>query len=76
VEGTSDTFAGPITFSSESLRIGSGTGTGGAANYFFSGGIDEVRISNIARSADWITTSYRNQNSPGTYLTFNNQETF
>jgi hypothetical protein len=34
----------------------------------FNGKLDEVRVSNIARSADWITTSYNNQNNP---LTFN-----
>ena len=30
--------------------------------------VDELRISNVARSADWILTEYRNQNAPGTYL--------
>jgi hypothetical protein len=34
------------------------------ANYF-DGFIDEVRVSNTARSADWITTEYNNQNTPG-----------
>lgn len=38
-----------------------------AAN-FFDGPIDEVRVSNTNRSADWITTEYNNQNAP---LTFN-----
>lgn len=31
--------------------------------------IDEVRISDIARSADWILTEYNNQNSPSTFIT-------
>jgi hypothetical protein len=30
--------------------------------------VDELRISNVARTADWIRTEYRNQNAPGTYL--------
>jgi Concanavalin A-like lectin/glucanases superfamily len=34
----------------------------------FSGVIDEVRILNSARSADWILTEYRNQSAPGTYI--------
>ncbi len=38
------------------------------------GQIDEVRISNTARSADWIKASYNNQNSPATYLTFASEE--
>jgi len=31
--------------------------------------IDEVRVSNVARSAAWIAASYNNQNSPSTYQT-------
>ena len=31
--------------------------------------IDEVRISDTARSADWLLTSYNNQNSPATFFT-------
>ena len=32
------------------------------------GNLDELRISNVARSADWILTEYRNQSAPGTYV--------
>ncbi|MCH7535767.1 MAG: DUF2341 domain-containing protein, partial [Bacteroidetes bacterium] len=35
--------------------------------------IDEVRISNTARDSSWIGTEYRNQNSPGTFMSFSNQ---
>jgi len=31
--------------------------------------LDETRISNVARSGDWIKTQYNNQNSPGTFYT-------
>ena len=31
------------------------------------GTIDEVRVANTARSADWIATEYANQNSPSTF---------
>ena len=34
------------------------------ANYF-NGYTDEARISNVARSADWILTEFNNQNGPG-----------
>jgi len=34
---------------------------------YFNGSIDEVRVSNIARSADWVTTEYNNQFSPSTF---------
>src|ERR1039458_6069940 len=33
----------------------------------FKGGMDEVRVSNIARSSDWISTEYNNQSSPSTF---------
>lgn len=35
----------------------------------FTGNIDEVRISAIARSSDWITTEYNNQSSPNAFFT-------
>ncbi|MHA2324967.1 MAG: DUF2341 domain-containing protein, partial [Promethearchaeota archaeon] len=51
------------------LRIGSNPtwGTPGATGYI-EGKIDEVRISTINKSADWISTEYNNQ--------FNNQDFF
>jgi len=36
--------------------------------------IDEVRISNTVRTADWIATEYNNQNSPATFYYLGNQE--
>lgn len=33
----------------------------------FDGLIDEVKVSNTARSADWITTEYNNQSDPSTF---------
>ncbi len=41
-----------------------------AASGYFDGTIDEVRISNTVRGANWIKTSYNNQNNPGDFLTF------
>jgi outer membrane protein assembly factor BamB len=40
-----------------------------ASDGYFTGQIDEVRVSNIARSGDWVTTEYNNQSSPGTFYT-------
>jgi len=34
---------------------------------FFNGLIDEIRISNLARSSTWISTEYNNQSSPSTF---------
>jgi hypothetical protein len=49
-------------------------GTDALGNYF-TGGIDEVRISNTARSADWIAAEYNNQNSPGTFYSLGSETT-
>jgi len=35
---------------------------------FYGGKLDEVRILNVPRSADWISTEYANQNNPGSYI--------
>jgi RHS repeat-associated protein len=34
---------------------------------FWHGILDEVRLSNVERSNDWVTTEYNNQNSPATF---------
>ncbi|MCP4377453.1 MAG: LamG domain-containing protein [bacterium] len=41
----------------------------GALNgaHYFDGPIDEFRISNVARSANWLLTEYNNQGSPETF---------
>ncbi|MGV8141081.1 MAG: DUF2341 domain-containing protein, partial [Candidatus Woesearchaeota archaeon] len=40
----------------------------------FKGKLDEVRISNIARSQSYIATSYNNQNSPSTFISVGSEE--
>ncbi|MEM9325816.1 MAG: DUF2341 domain-containing protein [Bacteroidota bacterium] len=39
------------------------------------GMLDEIRIQNVVRSADWIKTEYFNQNDPASFLTFGPEET-
>lgn len=39
------------------------------AGRFWNGSMDEVRISSVARSANWISTEYNNQLAPGTFET-------
>jgi hypothetical protein len=55
----SSSLTGSIPVNANNLTIGSG----------FTGRIDEIRVSNIARSASWITTSYNNQNNSGNFYT-------
>ena len=60
------TQTGNIDSTSQHLVIGGDT----AANQeYFNGKSDEVRISNVARTADWIATEYANQSSPSTFYT-------
>jgi hypothetical protein len=67
-------------FINGSLDANSGTGVGGlvsstdpvyignSGSNFFTGTIDESRISNTARSADWITAEYNNQKASSAFL--------
>ncbi len=70
--GTSITGGGSLVFAQEQDNVG---------NLFdptqaFLGIIDEVRISNILRSTNWVETSYNNQVNPGSFLSFSAQEEF
>ena len=41
---------------------------------YMEGIIDEVRISNVARSADWLRASFNNQDAPESFYTVGSQE--
>ncbi len=45
-----------------------GVEASGASGFNFNGIIDEPRISNVAKSSDWIKAEYANQNSPATFI--------
>ncbi len=62
-----DAYNTPITNVNQPLFISNGTFT-------FDGRIDEVRLSNTARSVEWIATSYNNQNNPSAFYTVGPQE--
>jgi FlaG/FlaF family flagellin (archaellin) len=51
----------PVTGGTKDLTIGLGY-----PDEYFGGTVDEVRVSNIARSADWLATEYANINTPAT----------
>lgn len=36
----------------------------------WAGWIDEVKVSSVARSADWVTASYNNESSPSTFVSY------
>ncbi|MHA2472885.1 MAG: DUF2341 domain-containing protein, partial [Promethearchaeota archaeon] len=56
----SSPHSGSITGNFDPVRIG-------LDDQEFDGLIDEVRISNVVRSADWIKTEYTNQNDPDNF---------
>ena len=58
-------LAGRLSYSNGGFNIGSN-----AANVStFKGAVDEVRVSNIARNADWVKAEYANQSDPGSFYT-------
>ena len=65
VSGVTDSTA-------EQLHIGRARAS---ENELFNGIIDEVRISNTARSAGWIATEYNNQYSPSSFYSVGSEET-
>lgn len=64
---------GAITWdATKSIHIGSRWEVGLA----YVGTIDEYRLSNVARSADWIAAEYANQNSPSTFYSIGAETIF
>lgn len=47
-----------------------------AGDRAFHGTMDEVRLSTIARSSGWITTTYTNQNDPASFLSVSAEEPY
>jgi hypothetical protein len=68
--------AGDLRENSWIINIGNNPGSTNQDVYSWDGKIDEVRISSIARPLEWMKAEYRNQGSPGTYQTLEDQETY
>tara|TARA_B100000809_G_C14947883_1_gene462801 strand:- start:36 stop:836 length:801 start_codon:yes stop_codon:yes gene_type:complete len=75
VVGTLGSVNGTILNQNVHLRFGGAHGAGGGNPHYFDGIIDEIRISNTNRSANWISTEYNNQNSPATFYTVSSEFT-
>ena len=65
----SGTLSTTITDNGSSVLIGEDS----AGNLLMKGSIDELRISNVARSGSWITAEYNNQSSPSTFYTLGSE---
>jgi hypothetical protein len=68
------TFSQSITDSGNNFDIGRAYVT--YTGYWWSGQIDEVRVSNTGRNASWIATCYNNQNSPSTFYSVGSPSTY
>jgi hypothetical protein len=58
--------SGPLSATVSSAPVTIGAREGGGQN--FAGTLDEIRISDITHSADWISTEYNNQNDTASFL--------
>ena len=56
----------PGSLGNTDMRIGCRRLTS-ATNQFWSGSLDEIRVSNVVRSADWCLAEYNNMSSPSTF---------
>ncbi len=63
-------FSGTIQDSGNKLTIGDYQGGG----FAFNGTIDEVRISNTARSADWVNQTFQMVSNQGSFVSFGAKE--
>ncbi|MBT6691343.1 DUF2341 domain-containing protein [Candidatus Parcubacteria bacterium] len=44
-----------------------------STNYFYTGELDEMRVSSTTRSTDWMTTGYNNMNSTSTFYSIGSE---
>jgi hypothetical protein len=69
-EGTPLALSSNIDTNNMPLSIG----RSGFGSDYFTGRIDEVRVSNIARSASWIQTEYRSESNPAAFASVGAEE--
>ena len=62
------------TYATTDAVVNIGREVDGTTISYMIGTIDEVRISNSARSVAWITTEYNNQNSPSSFYSVGSPE--
>jgi len=64
LKGTTS-VSGALQTTSSTLRIGGRSYPG--TEVYFTGSLDEARVSSVARSAHWIQTEYNNQSAPASF---------
>jgi hypothetical protein len=68
--GSYDGSGGSLAYGTDNAAMGSNAW----GNSFLNGSLDEVRLSNVARSADWIATEYHNQYNPASFCGMGGEE--
>ncbi len=68
IGGSPRLYDNPADTAGTDGRIGNANAAFGG-NMGLDGLVDEVRIANIARTAEWIAAEYANQNAPATFVT-------
>ena len=66
--GASRAISGSLSNAASDTTDGLSIGSLNGATNFANGTLDEVRISKIVRSADWVATEYNNESSPSTFF--------
>ena len=67
---TPTTFSGSIDLNDEPLTMGKA----GFDSQYFDGKLDEVRVSSVQRSTDWIATEFNNQDDPANFYSVCGEE--
>ena len=75
LDGSTTSANGP-NITTEPVYFGASSNNGTIYHNINDQSIDEARISNVARSADWINTEYRNIGSPSTFMTTGTTELY
>lgn len=70
---TSSGLSNSAIGSGATLEVGNLCTNFASGTYGWQGSIDEVELSNTARSSGWITTEYNNQSSLSTFITVGSQ---
>lgn len=75
LDATLGNVNGTLVNNTNSLRLGGLHGAGGGNPHEFDGLIDEVRLSDVARTADWIKTTFNNHNIPDSFISISSEST-
>jgi hypothetical protein len=73
---TGSTYGTPdaIAYDATPVTMGTYTSNSALSGVYFTGSLDEMHVSNVARSADWIATEYNNENNPATFMGAGSEE--